>query len=99
MGNYYFKGFSIRGYVIDKERLKNGTFLNEEYFDHLIEEIMASEPHRRQLKVTALLTVYTINNLFCLILTFYKNEIFFNIQYYCSTLSLFSYFTHSIRFK
>lgn len=33
------KDFSIRGYVIDNERLKNGTFLNEEYFDHLLEEI------------------------------------------------------------
>lgn len=33
------KDFSIRGYVLDKERLKNGIFLNEEYFDHLIEEI------------------------------------------------------------
>ena len=33
------KDFSIKGYIIDKERLKNGTFLNEEYFDHLIEEI------------------------------------------------------------
>lgn len=33
------KDFSIRGYVIDKERLKNETFLNEEYFDHLLEEI------------------------------------------------------------
>lgn len=33
------KEFSIRGYVLDKERLKNGTFLNEEYFDHLLEEI------------------------------------------------------------
>lgn len=33
------KDFSIRGYVIDKERLKNGTFLNEEYFDNLLEEI------------------------------------------------------------
>ena len=33
------KNFSIRGYVIDKERLKNGTFLNEEYFDNLLEEI------------------------------------------------------------
>lgn len=33
------KDFSIRGYVVDKERLKNGTFLNEEYFDHLLEEI------------------------------------------------------------
>lgn len=33
------KDFSIRGYVIDKERLKNGSFLNEDYFDHLLEEI------------------------------------------------------------
>jgi hypothetical protein len=31
--------FAIRGYVLDKERLKNGTFLNEDYFDHLLEEI------------------------------------------------------------
>ena len=40
------KEFSICGYVLDKERLKNGTFLNEEYFDHLLEdtrEIRASE--------------------------------------------------------
>lgn len=33
------KNYSIRGYVLDKERMKNGTFLNEEYYDHLIEEI------------------------------------------------------------
>jgi len=33
------RNFAIRGYVLDKERLKNGTFLNEEYFDHLLEEI------------------------------------------------------------
>lgn len=33
------KDFSIRGYVLDKERLKNGAFLNEGYFDRLLEEI------------------------------------------------------------
>ena len=33
------RDFAIRGYVLDKERLKNGVFLNEEYFDHLLEEI------------------------------------------------------------
>jgi hypothetical protein len=33
------KDFSIRGYVLDQERLKNGSFLNEEYFDHLLNEI------------------------------------------------------------
>lgn len=40
------KDFAIRGYVLDKERLKNGVFLNQEYFDHLlaeIREIRASE--------------------------------------------------------
>ncbi len=31
--------FAIRGYVIDKERMENGTFLNEDYFEHLLEEI------------------------------------------------------------
>ena len=33
------KDFSIRGYVMDKERLKNGSFFNEDYFEHLLEEI------------------------------------------------------------
>jgi hypothetical protein len=33
------RDFSIRGYVLDKERLKNGSFFNKEYFDHLLEEI------------------------------------------------------------
>lgn len=33
------KDFSIKGYIIDKERMKNGTFLNDDYFNHLIEEI------------------------------------------------------------
>lgn len=33
------KQFSLKGYVLDKERLKNGTFLNENYFDELLQEI------------------------------------------------------------
>lgn len=33
------KQFSIKGYVLDKERLKNGAFLNENYFDELLKEI------------------------------------------------------------
>lgn len=40
------RDFAIRGYVLDKNRLKNGTFLNQEYFEHLlaeIREIRASE--------------------------------------------------------
>jgi hypothetical protein len=40
------RDFAIRGYLLDKERLKNGSFFNKAYFDHLlaeIREIRASE--------------------------------------------------------
>ena len=40
------RDFAIRGYVLDNERLKNGAFFSEEYFDNLlaeIREIRASE--------------------------------------------------------
>jgi len=33
------RDFAIRGYVLDKERLKNGSFFNKEYFDNLLDEI------------------------------------------------------------
>lgn len=33
------KQFAIKGYVLDKKRLENGTFLNENYFDELLAEI------------------------------------------------------------
>ena len=33
------KKFAIRGYVIDKKRLENGTFLGEDYYEHLLSEI------------------------------------------------------------
>ncbi|PJE55212.1 virulence RhuM family protein [Marinomonas sp. BSi20584] len=33
------RDFSIKGYVIDKERMENGSFLGEDYFERLLEEI------------------------------------------------------------
>jgi hypothetical protein len=33
------RDFAIRGYVLDKERLKNGSFFNQEYFNNLLAEI------------------------------------------------------------
>ncbi len=33
------KTFTIQGYVLDKERMKNGTFIDEDYFEKLLEEI------------------------------------------------------------
>lgn len=31
--------FAIKGFVLDKKRLENGAFLNEDYFEHLLQEI------------------------------------------------------------
>ena len=31
--------FAIRGYVVDKKRMENGSFLGEDYFEHLLAEI------------------------------------------------------------
>ena len=31
--------FAIRGYVIDKKRMENGTFIGQDYFEHLLAEI------------------------------------------------------------
>ena len=33
------KKFTIQGYVLDKERMKNGSFIDEDYFEKLLEEI------------------------------------------------------------
>ncbi len=31
--------FTIRGYVVDKKRMENGSFIGEDYFEHLLAEI------------------------------------------------------------
>lgn len=33
------KTFAVQGYVLDKKRLENGQIFNEEYFEHLLDEI------------------------------------------------------------
>ena len=33
------KIFTVQGYVLDKERMKNGSFIDEDYFEKLLEEI------------------------------------------------------------
>lgn len=35
--------YAIRGYVLDRKRMENGTFLDEDYFEHLLAEIRLSE--------------------------------------------------------
>lgn len=36
---YVLRQFAIRGYVIDKKRMENGSFLGVDYFEHLLAEI------------------------------------------------------------
>lgn len=33
------RDYSIRGYVLDRKRMENGTFLGEDYYEHLLAEI------------------------------------------------------------
>jgi len=43
------RDFAIKGYVLDQKRMENGTFLDEDYFERLLEEIR--EKHRRPVGV------------------------------------------------
>ena len=36
---FILRQFAIRGYVIDKKRIENGSFIGEDYFEHLLAEI------------------------------------------------------------
>ena len=42
------KTFTIQGYVLDKERMKNGSFIDKDYFEKLLEENRA----RRHIPMT-----------------------------------------------
>lgn len=51
--------FAVRGYVLDKERLKNGSFFNKAYFDNLLEEIREIRASERKFyqKITDIYSV------------------------------------------
>ncbi|MBD5260461.1 MAG: virulence RhuM family protein [Bacteroides sp.] len=36
---FVLRQFAIRGYVIDKKRMENGSFIGKDYFEHLLAEI------------------------------------------------------------
>ena len=63
------RDFAIRGYVLDKERLKNGSYLSEEYFNDLladIREIRASERkfYQKITDIYATAVDYNVNDAF-----------------------------------
>jgi hypothetical protein len=47
------RDYAIRGYIIDKKRMENGAFLNEDYFEHLLAD--DREILQNSEKVTALM--------------------------------------------
>jgi len=52
--------FAMRGYVLDKERLKNGSFFNKAYFDNLLEEIREIRASERRFyqKITDIYAIF-----------------------------------------
>lgn len=42
------RNYAIKGWVLDKERLKNGAYLNENYFDELLAEILEIRASERK---------------------------------------------------
>ena len=44
---YVLRQFAIRGYVIDKKRMENGSFIGEDYFEHLLAGIREIPHHPR----------------------------------------------------
>ena len=36
---YVIRQYSLRGYILDKKRMENGSFIGEDYFEHLLAEI------------------------------------------------------------
>lgn len=61
------KEFAIKGYVLDKERLKNGSFLNENYFDGLLEEI-------REIRLSERLFYQKITDIYATSMDYDKNS-------------------------
>ena len=37
---HVLREFAIKGYVLDKKRMENGTFLGEDYYERLLEEVL-----------------------------------------------------------
>lgn len=49
MGYKGVKTYTIQGYVLDKKRLENGQIFDEEYFEHLLDEIREIRASERKI--------------------------------------------------
>src|SRR3989338_8076837 len=60
------KQFAIKGYVLDKKRLENGSFLDENYFDELLAEI-------REIRLSERIFYQKITDIYATSLDYDKN--------------------------
>ncbi len=46
---YILRQYTLRGYVLDRKRMENGSFIGEDYFEHLLSEIREIRLSERRL--------------------------------------------------
>jgi len=61
------KEFAIKGFVLDKKRLENGTFLGKNYFDKLLEEI-------REIRLSERMFYQKITDIYATSVDYDKND-------------------------
>ena len=61
------KEFAIKGFVLDKKRLENGTFLGKNYFDKLLEEI-------REIRLSERMFYQKITDIYATSIDYDKND-------------------------
>ncbi len=61
------KEFAIKGFVLDKKRLENGTFLGKEYFEKLLEEI-------REIRLSERMFYQKVTDIYATSVNYDKND-------------------------
>ncbi|MEA1955219.1 MAG: RhuM family protein, partial [Campylobacterota bacterium] len=61
------KEFAIKGFVLDKKRLENGTFLGKNYFDTLLEEI-------REIRLSERMFYQKVTDIYATSVDYNKND-------------------------
>jgi hypothetical protein len=68
------RDYALRGYVIDKKRMENGAFLDEDYFEHLLAEI-------REIRLSERRFYQKITDIYTTAMDYNKNAIIIEVLY------------------
>lgn len=81
------RDYAIRGYIIDKKRMENGTFLNEDYFEHLLAEI-------REIRLSERRFYQKITDIYATALDYNKDAVITN-EFFAKVQNKLHYAVHS----